>query len=116
MIDAIINFFTDNRINLGLSRFLMRFVNYSKVLESSVEIDDNSLIENIKCQFEGYAANIKSNTTDDIKYLLLVKFKGTIKWEITAIDKTYKYIGKSIIQIDLPPNYIEESYYIRVGQ
>ena len=52
MIDAIINFFTDNHIGLGISKFLMRFVNFKKLLDASKVIDDINTIEQIKQLFD----------------------------------------------------------------
>lgn len=113
MIDAIINFFTDNHIGLGISKFLMRFVNFKKLLDSSKVIDDINKIEQIKQLFDASLPNDDRTQQYAIAYLLLVKCPNNNEWEVTAINSKYKYLAKTTIIINLP-NSDTDSYYIRL--
>ena len=113
MIDAIINFFTDNHIGLGISKFLMRFVSFKKLLDSSKIIDDINTIEQIKGLFDASLPKDDKAQQYSIAYLLLVKCPNNNEWEVTAINSKYKYLDKTTIKINLP-NSDTDSYYIRL--
>ena len=112
MIDAIINFFTDNHIGLGISKFLMRFVNFKKLLDSSKIIDDINTIEQIKQLFDVSLPNDDKTQQYAIAYLLLVKCPNNNEWEVTAINSKYKYISRGVISINLSNADNADSYYI----
>lgn len=114
MIDAIINFFTDNYIGLGISKFLMRFVNFKKLLDSSKVIDDINTIEQIKQLFDGSLPKDDRAQQYAIAYLLLVKCPNNNECEVTAISAKYKYLAKTTITIHLPNSVDTDSYYIRL--
>lgn len=112
MIDAIINFFTDNHIGLGISKFLMRFTSFKKLLDSSKVIDDINTIEHIKQLFNTSLPEIGSIQRNDVAYILLVKCPKNNEWEATAINAKYKYLAKGVIAVNLPNAVNAESYYI----
>ena len=113
MIDAIINFFTDNHIGLGISKFLMRFVNFKKLLDSSKVIDDINTIEYIKQLFDASLPEGDRMQQYGIAYLLLVKCSNNNEWEATAINAKYKYLAKRVITVNLPNAVNADSYYIK---
>ena len=113
MIDTIINFFTDNKFSLGISKFLMRFVNFKKLLDSSKVIDDINTIEQLKQLFDVSLPKDDSTQQYAIAYLLLVKCPNNNEWEVTAINSKYKYLAKTTIIINLP-NSDTDSYYIKL--
>jgi|GEM_PF-4696678 len=112
MIDAIINFFTDNHIGLGVSKFLMRFVSFKKLLDSSKVIDDINTIEQIKRLIDASLPKEDRTLQYAIAYLLLVKSPNNNEWEVTAISAKYKYLAKTTITINLPNSVNTDSYYI----
>lgn len=112
MIDVIINFFTDNHIGLGISKFLMRFVSFKKLLDSSKVIDDLNTIEHVKQLFNTSLLDISRIQRNDIAYLLLVKCPKNNEWEVTAINAKYKCLAKGVIAVNLPNAVNAESYYI----
>ena len=114
MIDTIINFFTDNHIRIGISKLLMRFVNFKRLLDSSKVIDDVNTIEHIKQLFDASLPNDDRILRHDIAYLLLVKCPNNNGWEVTAISVKYKYLAKTTITINLPNSVNTDSYYIRL--
>lgn len=114
MIDVIINFFTDNHIGLGISKFLMRFVNFKKLLDSSKVIVDINTIEQIKQLFDASLPKDDRIQQYNIAYLLLVRCSNNNEWEVTAISVKYKYLAKTTIIINLPNSVNTDSYYIRL--
>lgn len=112
MIDAIINFFTDNHIGLGISKFLMRFVSFKKLLDSSKVIDDINTIEQIKGLFDALLPKDDKAQQYSIAYLLLVKCPNNNEWEVTAINAKYKYLAKGVITVNLSNAANADSYYI----
>lgn len=115
MIDAIINFFTDNHINLGVSKFLMYFINFKRLIVTSQEINDDFIIEQIKTQFKILISSTnKIKRLDSISFLLLIHCPNTDKWEIIAIDTKYKYIYKVMIETNLLNSDNADTYYIKL--
>lgn len=114
MIDAIINFFTDNHIGLGISKFLMRFVSFKKLLDSSKVIDDINTIEQVKSLFDAWLPDNDRTQQYAIAYLLLVKHPNNNEWEVTAISAKYKYLAKTTIIINMQNSVDTDSYYIRL--
>ena len=112
MIDAIINFFTDNHIGLGISKFLMRFVSFKKLLDSSKVIDDINTIEQIKGLFDASLPKDDKAQQYSIAYLLLVKCPNKNEGEVTAINAKYKYLAKGVITGNLSNAANADSYYI----
>ena len=114
MIDAIINFFTDNHIGLGISKFLMRFVNFKRLLKNAKEITDGDTIEHINTQFHASLSEKQRSKLQGSIVLLLVQSANSDKWEVTALDSEYKFMEKVTIMISLASLYDTDLYCIRL--
>ena len=110
MINAIINFFTDNNYKWGLSNFMLHFLCYRNKLESSTEIQDSATKREIyeKCKMA------KINNNDQIAFILLTKCPGIDKWEVIYINSKYSFLHRNFIMVKLKGISSSESYYIKV--
>lgn len=116
MIAAIISFFTDNIISIGISNLVLRFINFKKLKNSAKEIDDIDTIDRIKAIVKTSLSETKKTRQrqSDVVFLLLVKCPNSDLWEVTELSAKYKYLTRVIIALTLPSSYKEDSYYIRI--
>ena len=110
MINAIINFFTDNNYNWGLSNLILHFLRYRNKLESSTEIQDSAT----KCEIYEKCKVAKINNNDQIAFLLLTKCPGLDKWEVIYINSKYTFLYRNFIALKLKGISSSESYYIKM--
>lgn len=119
MIDAIINIFTDNHIRLGVFKFLVRLVNYKKLLKMAREISDSDAVEHVKKLFKASLSESEIRMMQrrgNTLFLLLVKCPNSTKWEVTAIDVKYKYVTKNVINANFLESANGDSYYIKLHE
>ena len=115
MIDAIINFFTDNKFSLGISKFLMNLVNFKKIIETANELDDIDTIKQVTTIVNASISETPGTILNgDIAFLLLVQCANSDKWEVTVLNSKYRYLTKVTITVCLSGSGNADSYYIRI--
>lgn len=115
MIDAIINFFTDNKFGLGISNFLMKFVNFKRIIDAANELEDIDTIRYIRTIVNASIPEPHKTTQNgDVAFLLLVQCANSEKLEVTVLNSKYRYLTKVTITACLPSSCNADSYYIRI--